>query len=481
MSEALQSLEAALYPIVVNINTYLSSYILVFLLIGVGLFYSIRTRFVQVRCFGEGMKKVFGNVSLRGGRQEQGMSSFQALATAIAAQVGTGNIVGGSGAILAGGPGAIFWMWIIAFFGMATIYAEATLAQKTRVKDKDGNIQGGPVYYITTAFKGGLGKFLAGFFAVAIILALGFMGCMVQSNSIGSTFETAFGVPAWIVGIVLAVVFLVCISGGGKQIANITAVLVPVMGVLYLAVTLFVVFTHISLIPAVFASIFRNAFNFQAIFGGFVGSALMQGIKRGLFSNEAGIGAAACAAGSAGVSHPAKQGLVQVLSVFIDTIVVCTATAMLLLCSGVDPTAEAAGMPFVQQAMAGTLGQFGVIFITVALFLFAFTTLLGNFYYAETGLSYLFNQAPSRTAVYVQRAIATVVVCLGATMQLTVVWDTADVLMGLMALINVPVIVLLLKPALRCLDDYIQQKKSGKNPEFKASSIGLKEKVDFWN
>ena len=207
----------------------------------------------------------------------------------------------------------------------------------------------------------------------------------------------------------------------------------------------------------------------------------MQGIKRGLFSNEAGIGAAACAAGSAGVSHPAKQGLVQVLSVFIDTIVVCTATAMLLLCSGVDPTAEAAGMPFVQQAMAGTLGQFGVIFITVALFLFAFTTLLGNFYYAETGLSYLFNQAPSRTAVYVQRAIATVVVCLGATMQLTVVWDTADVLMGLMALINVPVIVLLLKPALRCLDDYIQQKKSGKNPEFKASSIGLKEKVDFWN
>ena len=203
MSEALQSLEAALYPIVVNINTYLSSYILVFLLIGVGLFYSIRTRFVQVRCFGEGMKKVFGNVSLRGGRQEQGMSSFQALATAIAAQVGTGNIVGGSGAILAGGPGAIFWMWIIAFFGMATIYAEATLAIKTRITDENGDFHGGPVYYITTAFKGAFGKFLAAFFAVAIILALGFMGCMVQSNSIGSTFQTAFGVPSWIVGVVL--------------------------------------------------------------------------------------------------------------------------------------------------------------------------------------------------------------------------------------------------------------------------------------
>ena len=195
-------LEATLFPIVAKINEYLSNYILVFLLIGVGLWYSIQTRFVQVRCFGEGMKKTFGNLSLRGGRQEQGMSSFQALATAIAAQVGTGNIVGASGAILTGGPGAIFWMWIIAFFGMATIYAEATLAIRTRRADEDGSYHGGPVYYITTAFKGGFGKFLAGFFAVAIILALGFMGCMVQSNSIGSTFNTAFGVPNWIVGVV---------------------------------------------------------------------------------------------------------------------------------------------------------------------------------------------------------------------------------------------------------------------------------------
>ena len=201
-----QQLEAALLPVVNALNDYLSSYILVFLLIGVGLFYSIRTRFVQVRCFGEGMKKVFGNLSLRGGAQAQGMSSFQALATAIAAQVGTGNIVGASGAILTGGPGAIFWMWIIAFFGMATIYAEATLAIHTRVIDKDGHIHGGPVYYITTAFRGAFGKFLAGFFAVAIILALGFMGCMVQSNSIGSTFQTAFGIPSWVMGVVLVVI-----------------------------------------------------------------------------------------------------------------------------------------------------------------------------------------------------------------------------------------------------------------------------------
>ncbi len=227
-------MEAALYPIVVNINTYLSNYILVFLLIGVGLWYSINTRFVQVRCFGEGIKKVFGNLSLSGGKQEHGMSSFQALATAIAAQVGTGNIVGASGAILAGGPGAIFWMWIIAFFGMATIYAEATLAIKTRRKDPDGSYHGGPVYYITTAFQGAFGKFLAGFFAVAIILALGFMGCMVQSNSIGSTFQTAFGVPSWIVGIVLVVICGLIFVGGVQRLAAVTEKLVPIMAVIFL-------------------------------------------------------------------------------------------------------------------------------------------------------------------------------------------------------------------------------------------------------
>ena len=215
-------LEAVLFPIVAKINEYLSSYILVFLLIGVGLWYTIKTRFVQIRCFGEGMKKTFGNLSLRGGRQEQGMSSFQALATAIAAQVGTGNIVGASGAILTGGPGAIFWMWIIAFFGMATIYAEATLALQTRKVDPDGTIRGGPVYYITTAFKGGFGKFLAGFFAIAIILALGFMGCMVQSNSIGSTFNTAFGVPNWVVGVALVVICGVIFLGGVQRLASVT-------------------------------------------------------------------------------------------------------------------------------------------------------------------------------------------------------------------------------------------------------------------
>ena len=229
MAEIIASLEANLFPIVAKINEYLSNYILVFLLIGVGLWYSIRTRFVQIRCFGEGMKKAFGNLTLRGGRHEQGMSSFQALATAIAAQVGTGNIVGASGAILTGGPGAIFWMWLIAFFGMATIYAEATLAIKTRQADSDGSYRGGPVYYITTAFQGGFGKFLAGFFAIAIILALGFMGCMVQSNSIAETMNTAFGIPTWVIGLAVVILAGIVFIGGVSRLAAVTEKIVPVM------------------------------------------------------------------------------------------------------------------------------------------------------------------------------------------------------------------------------------------------------------
>ena len=282
-------IEEVLYPIVCKINEYLSNYILVFLLIGVGLWYSIRTRFVQVRCFGEAMKKTFGNIKLKGGAQKSGMTSFQALATAIAAQVGTGNIIGASGAILTGGPGAIFWMWVIAFFGMATIYAEATLAQKTRIIDKDGTVHGGPVYYITTAFKGGFGKFLAGFFAVAIILALGLMGSMVQSNSIGSTFQTAFGIPAWVMGIVLVIICAIIFLGGVQRLAAVTEKLVPIMAAIFLLGALVVLAIRIQYIPETFGMIFKYAFNPSAIIGGGIGyalkTAISQGAKRGLFSN----------------------------------------------------------------------------------------------------------------------------------------------------------------------------------------------------
>ena len=275
----IQAIEKALLPIVVTVNEYLSSYILIVLLIAVGLWYTIKTRFVQVRYFGKGMKKVFGNMSLKGGKQEKGMSSFQALATAIAAQVGTGNIVGASGAILTGGPGAIFWMWVIAFLGMATIYAEATLAQKTRVVDENGQIHGGPVYYITTAFKGKFGKFLAGFFAIAAILALGFMGSMVQSNSIGSTMETAFGIPTWVSGIVLVLICAFIFLGGVKRLASVCEKLVPVMAGLFLIGGLIILVCRIQYVPATFGMIFKYAFQPQAILGGAFGAGIKAAIS----------------------------------------------------------------------------------------------------------------------------------------------------------------------------------------------------------
>ena len=340
----LATIEEKLLPLVVDFNTYLSSYVLIFLLVGVGLWFTFRTKFVQVRYFGTGMKKVFGNLSLKGGKQEQGMSSFQALATAIAAQVGTGNIVGASGAILTGGPGAIFWMWVIAFLGMATIYAEATLAQKTKVVDKDGNVNGGPVYYITTAFKGKFGKFLAGFFAVATVLALGFMGSMVQSNSIGSTMKTAFGIPTWVAGAALVLICGFIFLGGVKRLAAVCEKLVPIMAGIFLLGGLVVLAIRYQYIPATFGMIFKYAFQPQAIIGGAVGvaikEAISQGAKRGLFSNEAGMGSTPHAHAQANVAHPHDQGIVAMAGVFIDTFVVLTLNALVIISTLYTPDGQ---------------------------------------------------------------------------------------------------------------------------------------------
>ena len=449
MSEALQSLEATLYPIVVNINTYLSSYILVFLLIGVGLFYSIRTRFVQVRCFGEGMKKVFGNLSLRGGRQEQGMSSFQALATAIAAQVGTGNIVGASGAILTGGPGAIFWMWIIAFFGMATIYAEATLAIKTRITDENGDYHGGPVYYITTAFKGAFGKFLAGFFAVAIILALGFMGCMVQSNSIGSTFHTAFGVPTWAVGVALVIICGLIFVGGVQRLAAVTEKLVPIMAAIFLVGGLAVLIARIQYLPATFGMIFRYAFEPQAIIGGSFGyaikTAISQGAKRGLFSNEAGMGSTPHAHAQANVTDPHDQGVVAMIGVFMDTFVVLTLNALVVistlytsdgpLANGYvgDVTETLSNTNLAQTAFGTVFGtEAGAMFVAICLFFFAFSTVLSWNLFGKINVIYLFG----KKAAPVYSVIALVFIFLGTMMSNTLVWELTDMFNNLMVIPN---------------------------------------------
>ena len=449
MAEIVQSLESVLMPIVVNINTYLSNYILVFLLIGVGLWYTIRTRFVQIRCFGEGMKSVFGNLSLKGGKQESGMSSFQALATAIAAQVGTGNIVGASGAILTGGPGAIFWMWIIAFFGMATIYAEATLAIKTRRADEDGSYHGGPVYYITTAFKGGFGKFLAGFFAVAIILALGFMGCMVQSNSIGSTFNTAFGVPSWIVGAVLVVICGIIFLGGVQRLASVTEKVVPVMAAIFLLGGLVVLVARAKYIPATFGMIFQYAFQPQAIIGGGFGyaikTAISQGAKRGLFSNEAGMGSTPHAHAQANVTDPHDQGVVAMIGVFMDTFVVLTLNALVVISTLYTPDGPLAACG--AAAESTTLGKanlaqtaFGVVFgetagamfVAVCLFFFAFSTILSWNLFGKINVIYLFGKKSAK----IYAALGLVFIFLGTLMSNDLVWELTDMFNNLMVIPN---------------------------------------------
>ena len=448
MAEIIASLEANLFPIVAKINEYLSNYILVFLLIGVGLWYSIRTRFVQIRCFGEGMKKAFGNLTLRGGRHEQGMSSFQALATAIAAQVGTGNIVGASGAILTGGPGAIFWMWLIAFFGMATIYAEATLAIKTRQADSDGSYRGGPVYYITTAFQGGFGKFLAGFFAIAIILALGFMGCMVQSNSIGSTFETAFHVPSWIVGLVLVVICGVIFLGGGQRLAAVTEKVVPVMAAIFLLGGLVVLVARAKYLPATFAMIFKYAFQPQAIIGGGVGyalkTAISQGAKRGLFSNEAGMGSTPHAHAQANVSTPHEQGVVAMIGVFMDTFVVLTLNALVVISTlyteggplaecGAAASTTLSKANLAQTAFGVVFGESaGAMFVAVCLFFFAFSTILSWNLFGKINVVYLFGKSSAK----IYAALALVFIFLGTLMSNDLVWELTDMFNNLMVIPN---------------------------------------------
>ena len=461
-----ESIESTLYPIVCNINTYLSNYILVFLLLGVGLWYSIKTRFVQLRCFKEGWNSVFGNLSLRGKKHDSGMSSFQALATAIAAQVGTGNIVGASGAILTGGPGAIFWMWIIAFLGMATIYAEATLAQETRIVEKDGNVKGGPVYYITTAFKGGFGKFLAGFFAVAITLALGFFGCMVQSNSIGSTMQTAFGIPSWIVGIVLVAICAFIFLGGVQRLASVTEKVVPIMAAIFLLGGLIVLIVRIKYVPATFGMIFKYAFQPQAIIGGGFGyaikTAISQGAKRGLFSNEAGMGSTPHAHALANVDCPHDQGVVAMIGVFIDTFVVLTLNALVIistlytadgpLASGYvgDVTGVLGKANLAQTAFGVVFGESaGNMFVAVCLFFFAFSTILSWNLFGKINVSYLFGK--KSTVVYT--VLALVFIFLGTMMSNDLVWELSDMFNNLMVIPNAVALFALTSLVVKHADD----------------------------
>ena len=436
----------ALLKVVQTINGYLSDYILIIMLLGCGLYFTIRTRFVQIRCFGEGLKGVFGNFSLHGGKQEVGMSSFQALTTAIAAQVGTGNIVGACGAILTGGPGAIFWMWIIAFFGMATVYAEAVLAQQTRIIEKDGTVQGGPVYYIQTAFKGGFGKALAGFFSVATILALGFMGTMVQANSIGESCFNAFGIPTWIVGAALCVFAAIIFIGGASRVASVTEKLVPVMATLYLVGGIVLLIMRASYVPEAIGMIFKYAFHPEAIIGGGFGyaikTAISQGAKRGLFSNEAGMGSTPHAHAMANVKRPHDQGVVAMVSVFIDTFVVLTLNALVIistlytadgvLANGIIP--ETISKANLAQVAFGTImgSNLGAMFVAVCLLFFAFSTILSWNLFAKINVTWLFG----KKGVVPFTVIALVFVFLGTLASNDLVWELADMFNNLMVIPN---------------------------------------------
>ena len=444
----MENISATLLPIVQKINGYLADYVLIFLLVGAGLWFTVKTGFVQ-RYLGQGLKSIFGNLNLKGGKQESGMSSFQAVATAIAAQVGTGNIVGASGAILTGGPGAIFWMWVIAFLGMATIYAEAVLAQKTRII-KDGEVLGGPVYYITHFIKGGFGKFLAGFFAIAITIALGFFGCMVQSNSIGSTIETAFGIPGWIVGIVLVGICALIFIGGTQRLASVTEKLVPIMAAIFLAGGVIVLIARIKYIPETFGMIFKYAFQPQAIVGGAFGMALKtaisQGAKRGLFSNEAGMGSTPHAHAQANVKQPHDQGAVAMAGVFIDTFVVLTLNALVIICTlyttgGPLHECGAAAAQTVlsktnlaQTAFGVVFGEsLGAMFVAIALFFFAFSTILGWNMFGKVNITYLFG----KKGVLPYTIISLVFIFLGTMMSSDLVWELTDFANYLMVLPNV--------------------------------------------
>ena len=439
-------MEKFLLPVVQTVNTYLSDVILIVLLVGAGIYFSIRTRFVQVRCFREGWNLMFGNFSLHGGRHGGGMSSFQALTTAIAAQVGTGNIVGACGAILVGGPGAIFWMWIIAFFGMATIYAEAVLAQKTRVVNEDGSIHGGPVYYIKTAFKGRFGNFLAGFFAVAIILALGFMGSMVQSNSIAEAASNAFGIPGWAIGLLVSVVAGFIFIGGVERIAFVTEKLVPIMACLYILGGLAVLAVRIRYIPETFGMIVSYAFMPNAIIGGSLGyalkTAISQGVKRGLFSNEAGMGSTPHAHALAKVKSPHEQGVVAMVGVFIDTFIVLTMTALVVISTlyagdGILASGAASGVAktnMAQLAFQTVFGdRFGPAFVAICLLFFAFSTIISWNLFGRINVIYLFG----KKANLAYSIIAVVFVFLGSLLSNDLVWELTDMFNQLMVLPNV--------------------------------------------
>ena len=457
------------------VNDALYGYVLIILLVVSGVYFTIRTKFAQFRLLKQQFKAVTEKPKTKGG-----VSSFQALMVSTASRVGTGNIVGVATALCLGGFGSVFWMWVIAVLGGATALIESTLAQIYKRKGENG-CYGGPAYYIESAFKC---RPLAIVFSILLILTYGVGFNMLASYNLQSAFSTFefydSSITPWIIGGIVALLVAYCLIGGGKRIIKVTEIIVPIMGVLYILVALVVVGLNILSLPVVIYQIFAEAFNVKAIFGGFAGSCVMYGIKRGLFSNEAGVGSAPNASASAEVSHPVKQGLVQVLSVFIDTLLVCTATAFMCMLSGVEPNSAMDGAVYVQKCLASVFGGFGPIFIAVAMALFAFTTLIGNLFYVDKAVVHILKKQPDRWFKIAYYVLFSILILVGAGLNAGLLWGIADVFMGAMTLINIPVICILGKYAFRAIDDYVKKQKKGEEVGFLATDVGLPHDVDCW-
>lgn len=446
-------------------NDFLYSYILIFLLVLAGIYFTIRTRFVQIRMLPEGIRLI-----MEKGEHKESISSFQALMISTASRVGTGNIAGVATALAAGGAGAIFWMWVMALIGGASAFIESTLAQV--YKKADGSqFRGGPAYYMEKALgKRGLGIL----FAILLIACFSFGFNALQSYNVSEALQYYVSddqrqMASFLVGLVLAILMALVVFGGTKRIGFISSVLVPVMAILYILLGLFITLMNLDRLPSIFSQIFSEAFDYQAIFGGFSGSCVMYGIKRGLFSNEAGMGSAPNAGATAHVSHPVKQGLVQTISVFIDTLIICTTTAMMLLVFGTDKGVS--GMVYVQQAIYSEVGEIGIHFITISIFFFAFSSLIGNYLYAQSNLMFI---KDDNRLLFVFRVVSVLVVLAGAMASFDMIWNLADVLMGFMAIVNILTILFLAKIPVKCLEDYEEQKAQGIDPVFHPEKLGIK-------
>ncbi|WNC14028.1 alanine/glycine:cation symporter family protein [Brevibacillus brevis] len=469
--------------VVTWLNDLIWSQALIYLCLGAGLFYSIATRFLQVRQMKDMITLMFDGKS-----SDAGVSSFQALSMALSGRVGTGNIAGVATAIAFGGPGAVFWMWVMAFLGSASGFVEATLGQVYKTKH-DGQFRGGPAYYIEKGLKA---KWYAVLFAIVTVIATGILLPGVQANSIASGMESAFGINPWVTGIVLALILGAIIFGGVKRIANVAQIVVPFMALGYILIALLIVFLNISELPGMIALIFNSAFGTEAAFGGILGSAIMWGVKRGIYSNEAGQGTAPHAAAAAEVSHPAKQGIVQAFSVYVDTLFVCSATAFMILITGMYNVTPEGAEPIVQKlgnvepgpiytqlAVESVLPGFGSPFVAIALLFFAFTTIMAYYYMAETNLTYLNGKAKRVWTEYVLKLFMMAMVVYGSVKSASLAWTLGDIGVGSMAWLNVIAILLLTKPALRVLKDYEAQKREGKDPVFDPVKAGVPD-ADFW-